>query len=65
MKTVDQSEASVWNRGIGAAVDQPPVRSASFPFTLISGHLTSQFVKVVITTVIIIGYNLALEPSAH
>ncbi|KRZ01615.1 hypothetical protein T11_7242 [Trichinella zimbabwensis] len=32
---VDQSGASVWNRGTGAAVDQSPVRSASFPFTLI------------------------------
>ncbi|KRY97894.1 hypothetical protein T11_7294 [Trichinella zimbabwensis] len=28
---VDQSGASVWNRGTGAAVDQSPVRSASFP----------------------------------
>ncbi|KRZ10477.1 hypothetical protein T11_16586, partial [Trichinella zimbabwensis] len=25
---VDQSEASIWNRGTGAAVDQLPVRSA-------------------------------------
>ncbi|KRZ02364.1 hypothetical protein T11_4893 [Trichinella zimbabwensis] len=32
---VDQSGSSVWNRGTGAAVDQPPVRSASFPFTLL------------------------------
>ncbi|KRZ18350.1 hypothetical protein T11_8635, partial [Trichinella zimbabwensis] len=32
---VDQSGSSVWNRGTGAAVSQPPVRSASFPFTLI------------------------------
>ncbi|KRZ11043.1 hypothetical protein T11_7853 [Trichinella zimbabwensis] len=32
---VDQSGASVWNRGTGAAVDQPPVRSASFPCNLI------------------------------
>ncbi|KRZ01648.1 hypothetical protein T11_6412 [Trichinella zimbabwensis] len=28
---VGQSGASVWNRGTGAAVDQLPVRSASFP----------------------------------
>ncbi|KRZ79979.1 hypothetical protein T10_4031 [Trichinella papuae] len=32
---VDQSGASAWNRGIGAALNQPPVRSASFPFALI------------------------------
>ncbi|KRZ07247.1 hypothetical protein T11_1857, partial [Trichinella zimbabwensis] len=32
---VDQSGSSVWNRGTGAAVNQLPVRSASFPFTLI------------------------------
>ncbi|KRY40929.1 hypothetical protein T01_10938 [Trichinella spiralis] len=32
---VDQSGASVWNRGTGAVVSQPPVRSASFPFTRI------------------------------
>ncbi|KRZ79658.1 hypothetical protein T10_369, partial [Trichinella papuae] len=32
---VGQSGASVWNRGTGAAVNQLPVRNASFPFTLI------------------------------
>ncbi|KRZ73726.1 hypothetical protein T10_7742 [Trichinella papuae] len=32
---VEQYGPSVWNRGTGAAVNQPPVRSASFPFTLI------------------------------
>ncbi|KRZ12705.1 hypothetical protein T11_12950 [Trichinella zimbabwensis] len=32
---VDQSGSSVWNHGTGAAVDQLPGRSASFPFTLI------------------------------
>ncbi|KRZ71023.1 hypothetical protein T10_1673 [Trichinella papuae] len=31
---VDQSGPSVWNHGTGAAVDQPPVCSASFPFAL-------------------------------
>ncbi|KRZ11365.1 hypothetical protein T11_4197 [Trichinella zimbabwensis] len=35
---VDQSGPSVWNRGTGAAVNQPPVRSATFPFTLIRYH---------------------------
>ncbi|KRY70984.1 hypothetical protein T4A_4739 [Trichinella pseudospiralis] len=32
---VDQSGLSVWNSGNGAAVNQPPIRSATFPFTLI------------------------------
>ncbi|KRZ80681.1 hypothetical protein T10_292 [Trichinella papuae] len=32
---VDQSGLSVWNRGTGAAVNQLPVRSATFPFTLL------------------------------
>ncbi|KRX25873.1 hypothetical protein T07_11048, partial [Trichinella nelsoni] len=42
---VDQSGASVWNRGTGAAVSQLPVRSASFPFILIisRNYLASQF----------------------
>ncbi|KRZ67366.1 Zinc finger homeobox protein 4 [Trichinella papuae] len=31
---VDQSGASVWNRGTGAAINQLPAPSASFPFTL-------------------------------
>ncbi|KRZ72784.1 hypothetical protein T10_3840 [Trichinella papuae] len=35
---VDQSGSSVWNHGTGAAVDQLPGRSASFPFTLICYH---------------------------
>ncbi|KRZ04539.1 hypothetical protein T11_2348 [Trichinella zimbabwensis] len=30
----DQSGPRVWNRGTGAAVDQPLVCSASFPYTL-------------------------------
>ncbi|KRZ72275.1 hypothetical protein T10_731 [Trichinella papuae] len=32
---VDQSGPRVWNHGTGAAVDQPLVCSASFPYTLI------------------------------
>ncbi|KRX87144.1 hypothetical protein T4E_7423 [Trichinella pseudospiralis] len=31
---VDQSGSSVWNRGTGASVDQLPLCSASFTFTL-------------------------------
>ncbi|KRY17622.1 hypothetical protein T12_4976 [Trichinella patagoniensis] len=30
---VDQSDTSVWNCGTGAALNQPPVLSASFSFT--------------------------------
>ncbi|KRZ08954.1 hypothetical protein T11_6532 [Trichinella zimbabwensis] len=37
---VDQSGASVWNRGTGAAVNQLPAPSASFLFTLIFAEST-------------------------
>ncbi|KRZ18692.1 hypothetical protein T11_14558 [Trichinella zimbabwensis] len=68
---VGQSGASVWNRGTGAAVNQLPVRNASFPFTLIisSGYLASQFGEVVITIVmiwsLISGNNPALNLQIH
>ncbi|KRZ10217.1 hypothetical protein T11_10115 [Trichinella zimbabwensis] len=49
---VDQSEASIWNRGTGAAVDQLPVSQRHlsvhpnvfiFHLSIISGYLASQF----------------------
>ncbi|KRX48860.1 hypothetical protein T05_7737, partial [Trichinella murrelli] len=38
---VDQSDTSVWNCGTGAALNQPPVLSASFSFTQIFSVLWS------------------------
>ncbi|KRZ59591.1 hypothetical protein T02_8396 [Trichinella nativa] len=42
---IEQSWPSVWNHGTGAAGNQPPVHSVSFPFILIisSDYLAFQF----------------------
>ncbi|KRZ68939.1 hypothetical protein T10_3712 [Trichinella papuae] len=44
---VDQSGLSIWNRGTGAAVNQLPVRSASFPCNLMSLFFILALVAVI------------------